>query len=413
MGRRGREVWSATKRVVRASWREIHDQNITFMAGSIAYHAFVSMLPLLLFVIVILTTVGSEAFTASLTEATEPFLTPYARELLAESLDVATARTGISVLGAVTLLWGMSKIFRGLDVAFSEIYGTQSNKRLLAQLENAAVVFVALGFAVAAFLVVGAVASRVPDLPYPAVLNPLLLAAGLGVAFFPIYYVFPDADVTAREVLPGVVVAALGWTVLEALFQGYVVLAGRYEAVYGTLGSVFILLIWLYFSSLVLLVGGVVNAVLAGRIRDERALAALYPERSETDRTDRGTGPTRGRASDRSSTADRAPNGGSFSPSDSGLSSDRARTAELAHSDGEWSRSDTELPPSDAELPHSDAELRQAYRRLDADRRRLREEARQLEADNERLRRVNDALNRRLTRRRSVAERAKRWLFDR
>src|SRR6056297_1286856 len=380
MGGRGRELWRATERVVRASWREIHDQNITFMAGSIAYHAFVSMLPLLLFVIVVLTTVGNEEFTASVAEVTEPFLTAYARDLLVESLDVATARTGVSVVGAVTLLWGVSKIFRGLDVAFSQIYGTASNKPLLVQLENAVVVFVALGFAVAVFLVVAAVASRVPDLPYPSVLNPLLLAVGLSIAFFPVYYVFPGVDVTAREVLPGVVVAAVGWTAMEAVFQWYVALVARYEAVYGTLGSVFILLIWFYFSSLVLLVGGVLNAVLAGRLRDERALAALDPERnevgegelegSETGRPDSVTTPDRGRKSDRGQHSDRRP------ARDRSSSSEGARTS----------------------APRSEAELQRAEGlggRSDADERRLREEVRRLEADNERLRRVNDALNRR------------------
>ncbi|UPW01570.1 YihY family inner membrane protein [Halorussus gelatinilyticus] len=404
MGGRGREVWGATKRVVRASWREIHDQNITFMAGSIAYHAFVSMLPLLLFALVILTMVGNEAFTASVADVTEPFLTDYARDLLAESFDVATAEAGVSVVGAVTLLWGMSKIFRGLDVAFSQIYGTDPNKPLLAQLENALVVFVALGTAVAAFLVAGAVASRVPDLPYPAVFDPLVLTLGLGVAFFPIYYVFPDADVTPSEVLPGVAVAAVGWTTLEALFQGYVTLAGRYEAVYGALGSAFLLLIWLYFGSLVLLVGAVVNAVLAGRIRDERALAALdpeydAPERAGASRTDRGPNAPRGRASDRAPRTERGPTGNSISTDESRSAGERTRTAELSR--------------PDAERPRSDAELRRADERLDADDERLREELRRLEADNARLRRVNDALNRRLARRRSVLERAKRWLFDR
>ncbi len=404
MGCRGRELWRATERVVRASWREIHDQNITFMAGSIAYHAFVSMLPLLLFVLVVLTTVGNEEFTASVAAVTEPFLTAYARDLLVESLDVATARTGVSVVGAVTLLWGVSKIFRGLDVAFSQIYGTASNKSLVAQLKNALVVIVALGFAVVTFVVVGSVAARVPDLPYPMVVNPLLLAAGLAVAFFPIYYVFPDVDVTPREVLPGVVVAAVGWTAMEALFQAYVLLAGRYEVVYGALGSAFLLLIWLYFSSLVLLVGAVVNAVLAGRVRDERALAALDPEydgpdgrydgsgswydapdeerpdetRPDETRTDREPGPSGGRASGRSSSPDH------------GASADRAQAREL---------------------PRSDADRRGADERARED--RLREELRRLEADNARLRRVNDALNRRLARRRSIVGRAKRWLFDR
>ncbi|MFC7082129.1 YihY/virulence factor BrkB family protein [Halorussus caseinilyticus] len=260
------------ERIVRESWRETREENVTFMAGSIAYYAFVSMLPLLLFALVVLSVVGNETFTASLAETTEPFLTPYARGLVVESLDIATAQTGVSVVGVLTLLWGISKIFRGLDVAFSKIYGTESNKTLLRQFENAVVVFTALTVAIVAFVAVGVVAALVPDLPYPPALNSLFLVVGLAVAFFPIYYVFPDVDVTPRQVLPGTLVAAVGWAALEAGFQGYVTYAARYEAVYGTLGSAFLLLIWLYFSSLVLLFGGVVNAVLARQTGDEHAL---------------------------------------------------------------------------------------------------------------------------------------------
>ncbi|WP_276279898.1 YihY/virulence factor BrkB family protein [Halorussus caseinilyticus] len=382
-------VRSEVERIVRESWRETREENVTFMAGSIAYYAFVSMLPLLLFALVVLSVVGNETFTASLAETTEPFLTPYARGLVVESLDIATAQTGVSVVGVLTLLWGISKIFRGLDVAFSKIYGTESNKTLLRQFENAVVVFTALTVAIVAFVAVGVVAALVPDLPYPPALNSLFLVVGLAVAFFPIYYVFPDVDVTPRQVLPGTLVAAVGWAALEAGFQGYVTYAARYEAVYGTLGSAFLLLIWLYFSSLVLLFGGVVNAVLARQTGDEHALGDAALEDAV-----RRAGPDE-------------------------ASSERGHRAASASDrpDGEVGRASATGGPvvaESVERARSDGELARVYDELDADRRRLREEVQRLETQNARLRRVNDALTRRLARRRrSVVAQAKRWLFDR
>jgi membrane protein len=342
-------VRSEVERVVRTSWREVHDEDISFMAGSIAYHAFISMLPLVALLLLILSEVGNEAFTAKLVEVTEQFLTPYARTLLVDSLDVTSAQTSISVIGAITLLWGISKIFRSLDIAFSRIYDSDGKKTILEQIENAIVVFFALAIAVLAFLAAGAVFALFPDLPYPAVLNPFILVVGLGIAFFPIYYVFPDADVTPREVLPGVVVAAVGWSVLEAVFQAYVAFAGRYELVYGTLGSVFLLLIWLYFSGLILLVGAVINAVLAGRTGDENALDESLVESAK----------------------------------------DGVRTRE------------TETDATEADGGGDGA-----------DRERLEQRIEELEAENERLKRENSGLARQLAgRRRSKWAQAKRWLF--
>jgi membrane protein len=105
----------------------------------------------------------------------------------------------------------------------------------------------------------------------------VVLVVPLLLAFFPIYYVFPDTHVTVREVLPGVVVAAVGWTVLQVGFQLYVTYAGQSE-VYGTLGAVLLILTWLYLAGLLLLVGVAVNVVLSGR-----TAAALAPPPSRTD----------------------------------------------------------------------------------------------------------------------------------
>jgi len=363
-------------RVVRETWHEARDQQVSFMAGSIAYHAFVSMLPLLLLLLVALSAVGNEALTRRLTDLTGTFLTPYARRLLFGSLNGASALTGISAVGAVTLLWGMSKIFLGLDVAFSQIYGVRERKSLLEQFESAAVVFLALGLAVAVLAVAGAIGSLAPDLPHRSALNPLLLVVGLSVAFFPIYYVFPDAPVTAREVLPGVVFAAVGWATLEALFHAYVTVAGRYEAAYGTLGSVFLVLVWLYFGGLILLFGAVLNAVLAGRTRDEHALAVTDEESAAGPIEERETA---------------APTVGG---DDAGRPAEGPRVAR----DGSGSaRADLERAVDSEAAP---------------ERARLADEVERLATENERLERRNEALTRHLERRRdSLRSRAKRWLF--
>jgi len=58
---------------------------------------------------------------------------------------------------------------------------------------------------------------------------------------------------------PGVIVAAIGWAALQALFQIYVAISSSSESA-GPIGAILLLLTWLYFGGLILLVGGVVNA---------------------------------------------------------------------------------------------------------------------------------------------------------
>ncbi|WP_135533782.1 YihY/virulence factor BrkB family protein [Halostella pelagica] len=261
-------MWDRLRRllaVVVAVVRVVRRKNITFMAGSIAYNAFVSLLPLLLILFLVVAAVGNDPLALYVVELTERYLTPNAQLLLASALTDRTGQAGLSAISVVTLLWGTLKIFRGLDTAFAELYASEAESTLLDQLRDGFVVLFAVLFAILAAGVAGAAFALFPAVPYVGFLSPLVLVVGLSLAFLPMYYVFPDADVTVREVLPGTVVASVGWALLEALFQVYAAAASTYE-VYGTIGAVLLLLTWLYFGGLVLMTGAAVNVVLAGRV---------------------------------------------------------------------------------------------------------------------------------------------------
>jgi membrane protein len=246
---------------------EARAESLTFMAGSIAYHAFVSLLPFLVLVVVAVSAVGQERLVSGVTGVTEPFLTDAAQRVLSSALEDAAGSTGVSVVGLVTLLWGTLKIFRSVDVAFSDIYETQGRNPLTDQLVDGSVVFLSLALAVVAAAGSGRVSVSLGVGPFAGALATAALVAGLVVTFLPMYYLFPDADVTVREVLPGTVFAAVGWTALKYLFGIYTTLSSQTDT-YGFVGAVLVIITWFYFSGLVLLLGAALNAVLSGRSED-------------------------------------------------------------------------------------------------------------------------------------------------
>ncbi|WP_128425307.1 YihY/virulence factor BrkB family protein [Gudongella oleilytica] len=65
-----------------------------------------------------------------------------------------------------------------------------------------------------------------------------------------------------REVLPGAVFATIAWVSLSLLLSYYVSNFGKYAITYGSLGGVIVLLIWMYYSSIVIVLGGEINATL-------------------------------------------------------------------------------------------------------------------------------------------------------
>jgi len=248
----------------KAVYAEMRSEDVPFMAGAIAYQSFISLLPLLVLLIVVAGTVGGEALADRLVAVTEGQLPESAQSLVEEAITGASGQAGASIIGIVTLAFGAFKIFRGLDKAFADLYDTERHSSMLATVRDGLIVFVAIIVAIVAVIGAGSAFALAEALPLGGLLAPLSLVVGLAVAFLPMYYVFPNVELSMRQVVPGVVVAAVGWAVLEALFQVYVAFAGKLD-VYGVLGAVLVLVTWLYFGGLVLLVGAAVNAVLGGR----------------------------------------------------------------------------------------------------------------------------------------------------
>jgi membrane protein len=87
-----------------------------------------------------------------------------------------------------------------------------------------------------------------------------LVFALISIAFGLIYYFAPDVDQDWVWLTPGSVLAAALWIVGSIGFRIYVVNFGSYNETYGTIGGVMVLLLWLYMSGLVIIIGAEMNA---------------------------------------------------------------------------------------------------------------------------------------------------------
>jgi len=252
-----RSAFETTKRVAVVA----KEQELTFLAAAVAYYAFVSLIPAAVLVLVVATTFGGEQFASVVLESTSQFLTPSGQEVLTTALTASDGRGSATVVGAAFLLWGTLKVFRALDTAFGDVYGTERQDTFADQLVDSVIVLVSIGASmVLMFALAGAFAAFNLSVVVEA-LGVLALPIVLTAAFLPIFYRFPDTEVTVREVLPGAVLAAVGWTVMQAVFQLYASVAST--SAYGIVGGVILLVTWLYLAGAVVILGAVVNVVLA------------------------------------------------------------------------------------------------------------------------------------------------------
>ncbi len=243
----------------------VREKEVTFLAASISYYILVSLVPLLVLALVAAVLVGGDPFREQILQQVNASL-PAGEALVGQALADRTSQGGLGVVSLLLTVWGALKVFRGLDTAFGRIYSVPG-RGIVDQLKDGTAALVSIGVGLAGVVVLGSVIAVVGS-TLVALAGPLLLLGTLTVAFLPLYYILPDADVTVREVLPGTVFAALGWAALGTLFGIYAQQAGG--SVAGALGAILLLMTWFYLSGILILTGAVINAVVGGRTGDDR-----------------------------------------------------------------------------------------------------------------------------------------------
>lgn len=92
----------------------------------------------------------------------------------------------------------------------------------------------------------------------------------VAAAFAFIYRYGPSQWDSGTPIMPGAVLAAVSWAILSALFRLYAYNFGNYNRVYGAIGAVIVLMLWLYLSALVVLIGDQLNVTVGEAMRSQR-----------------------------------------------------------------------------------------------------------------------------------------------
>ena len=285
--------------VVKRTLREVLDDNLLGLSAQTAYYFFFSLFPLLLFVAPLLSLVGDK-------ERTFDVLVGQLRQVVPSDAwnliggvisDVVYAENapGLMSIGALLAIWAGSNVFSALIDALNTAYDVVDTRPWWKKKLIAVASVLVIGFALltSTIIILGGetmmawVADR---LALRASTRTLWAALHLPIAFLLLvtiaalsYYFLPNIRQDKRQVLVGAVFTTIAWAVVTLGFRVYVTNFGNYNATYGALGGVIALLTWMYFSMLVFLIGGEINAELqhgTGAVAPRAGL--LYGGRIET-----------------------------------------------------------------------------------------------------------------------------------
>ncbi|MGH2455231.1 MAG: YihY/virulence factor BrkB family protein [Candidatus Limnocylindria bacterium] len=237
-------------------------------AGSMAYFSILSVFQLLVLGVVTLSFFVGEGDARQFVVRQIELATPVDAETMGEVLDaIIEARGGISLFGLIFLIWGALGVFsavsRGIGSAFVSaaprpfLQDKLVGLALMSITGLLGIASIAIGIATGIVQQAAAeILDRVPGgwLALSAIgfVVPLLL---IFVAFLVLYRLVPNRPVTLREVWPGAVVATLLWSLLRIGFTYYATDVARYDSAFGPVSAAISLLVFLYFASVIVLLG--------------------------------------------------------------------------------------------------------------------------------------------------------------
>ncbi|MDJ1433874.1 YihY/virulence factor BrkB family protein [Halostagnicola sp. A-GB9-2] len=265
------------------------ERQISVKSAGLAYHAFNTLVPLVILLLVAVTILESLEVVLEALETATGLEGTIGRDQLDEAAGDGANRTRAALLALGILLWSAARLFQAVNSAFTAVYGSrQSQSSIKAALSASFVtilyaflltVTVAVGVALVGFL--GVSVSLFFEGPLAMAASTIALTGLLFVLFVPMYYVFPEPDVSIREVLPGTAFAAVTWSILAVGFRIYV-LTSESVALFDIAGAILLVLTWVYFGGLCLLLGAVLNAVLAGRVDPDDGWVPMSEELAKT-----------------------------------------------------------------------------------------------------------------------------------
>jgi len=264
---------TAVQLVVRTV-QELGADDASHMAAGISYYGIFSLFPLLLGLIALLGMfLPSERVQEELFDFFRQNL-PGSIDLLERNIeDVIHLRGALGILSLVGLFWAGSTVFGAVSRAVNRAWDVHQDRPFVKRkLRDLAM---AMGIGLLFLLSLGGTAvftilSRVDVTVLGAAVN----FGGRFVAFFfsfaiflSIYKFLPNTKTFWRYVWPGALLAAILFEIAKGLFVFYLSHFADYESVYGSVGSVIVLLFWIYISAFILILGAEFSSEY-GRLRE-------------------------------------------------------------------------------------------------------------------------------------------------
>ena len=273
----------------RRLWDESQKDELLGRAAQLSYYALLALFPALIFLTALMGLFSVQSFMPELMNYLRNVLPADALSMVQRFLTQVAEGSGANILslGALGALWASSSGVTAIMDALNVVFGVKEDRRPFWRVRLTAIVLTTglAGFVIMSLALVlyGPTIGRwIADLMgfdvvFTWIWNVLqwpIIATLMLIVVAAIYHICPDRRYKRwRWVTPGSVFAVLMWLLVSLGFKAYVDNFGDYNKVYGSIAGVIVLMLWFYWSGMVLLLGGEINAEIEKAAAEGKAAA--------------------------------------------------------------------------------------------------------------------------------------------
>lgn len=242
-------------------------------AAEMAYFVLLSLMPLLLVIANVIPLFPME--TNEVLSLVQGAMPPDIYSVLEPTLEsyLESASGGAISFGLLAAIWSASKVITILRRVLDDVYGSvQKNNFIIARILSLLVmigILMVIGFAVFVFVfgeqillfVQNQLGFDIPFIQEFLALRWIVLMIILFLVFAIVYRYVPNHSLTIKYAIPGAVFSTIGWLLLTQGFSLYITYAGGDALANATFGAFIALMLFLYFSSMIVLLGALINAM--------------------------------------------------------------------------------------------------------------------------------------------------------
>lgn len=267
--------------LARSVWHASDDRHLGLIAAGVAFYTMLAIFPGMAATIAIWGFFADPVVMRDYLSQVRDLIPDAAYSIIQAQLNALLAANS-STLGwatAVSLAVALYSVHSGVSALITGLNAIHASRRrsgIMRLVGSVLLTFALMGLFLTAlstvvilpialnFLPLGPLAGYILSiLPWLVMFAVVLVVLGL------FYRWGPNMDDRHAWITPGAVLAALLWAAASMAFSVYLANFGAYNRVYGSIGAVIALLMWLYISAYIVLLGAAINAERARLIRDQ------------------------------------------------------------------------------------------------------------------------------------------------